>query len=159
MRSREPLPAAWVDPLVESDLDAVVEIAREAFSNPWTREAFRRELEHGRLSRNYVVRTRQERVAGFCSCWLVFDELHINTIAVRARLRGQGLASLLLRHVLADAAQAGARRATLEVRQSNEPALRLYRRFGFVVSGVRRQYYTDPVEDALMLGLDPIPPP
>jgi ribosomal-protein-alanine N-acetyltransferase len=90
-------------------------------------------------------------VAAFCACWVVFDELHINTIAVDARYRRRGLASALMTHLLAEAAAAGARRAFLEVRRSNEPAQRLYESLGFVVSGVRRNYYTQPEEDALIL--------
>jgi ribosomal-protein-alanine N-acetyltransferase len=83
--------------------------------------------------------------------WIIFDELHINTLAVHPDRRRQGLASLLLTHVLDDAVRRGAEKATLEVRRSNEGALRLYERFGFEVGGVRKEYYRQPVEDALIL--------
>jgi ribosomal-protein-alanine N-acetyltransferase len=83
--------------------------------------------------------------------WIIFDELHINTLAVHPGLRRQGLASLLLRHVLEDAVRRGADKATLEVRRSNEGARKLYERFGFEVGGVRKEYYRQPVEDALIL--------
>ena len=96
---------------------------------------------------------RQYRVAAFCACWLVYDELHINTIAVDARLRRQGLATALMSRLLADAAAQGARRTYLEVRRSNLPAQRLYESLGFTVAAVRRSYYSHPEEDALVLSL------
>jgi ribosomal-protein-alanine N-acetyltransferase len=87
----------------------------------------------------------------FCGCWFIADELHINTLAVRAELRRRGLATRLLRFVLAGAAAAGLTHATLEVRRSNDAALKLYERFGFDIRGIRRNYYQRPVEDALIL--------
>jgi ribosomal-protein-alanine N-acetyltransferase len=89
-------------------------------------------------------------VAAFCTCWLIVDELHINTIAVDPARRRAGLASKLMHYVLAEAARSGARRATLEVRASNGPARRLYAKLGFVESGLRRNYYTHPDEDAIV---------
>lgn len=137
----------------DEDLDAVAALEADAFSNPWTREMLARELRQSDVARVYVLRAMGKRVAAFCACWLVFDELHINTIAVDPSLRRQGLAVRLMHHVLADAAREGAEQATLEVRRSNEPALELYRRLGFVVEAVRPRYYTSPEEDALILWL------
>jgi ribosomal-protein-alanine N-acetyltransferase len=82
---------------------------------------------------------------------MVFDELHINSLAVADAWRRRGLARALLRHVLADAAKAGARSATLEVRRSNEAARGLYEGLGFRVEGERPGYYQEPREDALIL--------
>ena len=135
----------------EEDLDAVVALEADAFTNPWSRETLERELRQSDVTRVYVLRALGKRVAAFCACWLIFDELHINTVAVDPALRRLGLAVQLMEHVLADAAQHGAERATLEVRRSNEPALRLYLRLGFTVEAVRPSYYTSPVEDALIL--------
>ena len=87
----------------------------------------------------------------YCACWIVFDELHINSVAVDATRRRLGIARRLLEYVLAEAAAGGARGATLEVRQSNEAARKLYEGLGFRVEGVRRNYYQDPKEDALIL--------
>jgi ribosomal-protein-alanine N-acetyltransferase len=84
----------------------------------------------------------------------VFDEIHINNVALRPHYRGRGIGTALLRHVLAEGRQLGARRATLEVRASNEAACRLYQRLGFYVAATRRNYYTNPVEDALILWRD-----
>jgi [ribosomal protein S18]-alanine N-acetyltransferase len=136
-----------------ADLDAVAALEAATFTNPWTREMLDRELQQSDVARVYVVRLPGCPVAAFCACWLVFDELHINTIAVDVRHRRKGLASALMRHLLADAAASGARRTFLEVRRSNEPAQRLYESLGFVVSGERRNYYTQPEEDALILSL------
>jgi ribosomal-protein-alanine N-acetyltransferase len=96
-------------------------------------------------------------VTGFCAFWLVFDEIHINNLALRPGYRGQGYGTALLHHVLLEARRLGARRATLEVRAGNAGALRLYERLGFYVAGTRRNYYTNPVEDALILWRDDDP--
>lgn len=135
----------------EDDLDAVAALEAASFSNPWTREMLARELRQSDVARVYVLRTPRHPVAAFCACWLIFDELHINTIAVEATLRRQGLARRLLAHVFDEAAASGVQRATLEVRQSNEAALRLYQGLGFTVAAVRRGYYHQPAEDALIL--------
>ncbi|HSL20692.1 MAG TPA: ribosomal protein S18-alanine N-acetyltransferase [Vicinamibacterales bacterium] len=141
-----------IEPVVpERDLDDIAEIARASFSNPWTRDMFARELEQQLLSRSYVLRAADDRVAAFCTCWLVVDELHINTMAVRPEFRRQGLGRRLLEHVLADAARQGATRATLEVRRSNAAAIALYEAFGFAVEASRKDYYPNPPEDALIL--------
>jgi [ribosomal protein S18]-alanine N-acetyltransferase len=143
----------------DRDLDAVMAIEEDSFTNPWTRQMFEWDVRNTEVTHVYVGRTSEATVAAFCSCWLVFDELHIHSLAVRRDLRRQGLASALLRGVLADASRLGARRATLEVRQSNEPALKLYEKMGFTVSGSRPNYYTQPDEDALILWLDRLPHP
>jgi len=87
----------------------------------------------------------------------VLDELHINNLAVMPAHRRAGVATALLSGVLGDGARLGAKRATLEVRHSNVAAQRLYERFGFTVAGVRRKYYTNPVEDALVLWKEGLP--
>ncbi|MDE3156776.1 MAG: ribosomal protein S18-alanine N-acetyltransferase [Acidobacteriota bacterium] len=133
------------------DLDAVLAIEQASFTNPWTREMYLSEFAHSRVSHFYVVRDDEGEVAGFCSIWLVVDELHINNVAIRPESRGRGWGAALVTHVLREGARLGARRATLEVRRSNEAARRLYRRLGFELVGTRRNYYTHPVEDALIL--------
>ena len=135
----------------DEDLDAVASLEAASFINPWTREMLARELSQNELARVYVVRMPGERVAAFCACWIIVDELHINTIAVREDLRRRGLATALMHHVLEDAQRQGASRATLEVRRSNEAAQCLYEALGFRLAGVRPGYYTQPDEDALIL--------
>jgi ribosomal-protein-alanine N-acetyltransferase len=138
----------------EVDLDAVAALEADAFTNPWTRDMLQRELRQSEVARVYVLRLPGQPVAAFCTCWVIYDELHINTIAVDRSRRRQGLATALMRYVLEDAARGGAVRATLEVRRSNDAAQQLYQRLGFQVSAVRHRYYTQPEEDALILWLD-----
>jgi len=135
----------------DADLEGVLEVEHESFTNPWTRDMYAWELQNKNVCHIYVVRTPDCRVAGFCSFWLVFDEIHINNVAVRPQFRQRGIGTALLGHVLTEARTLGARRATLEVRASNEGARRLYERLGFYVAGTRRNYYSNPVEDALIL--------
>ena len=135
-------------------IDEVLAIEESSFTSPWTRTMYLAELENTGVSYCYLARDAQGRAVGFCSFWRVLDELHINNIAVLAEFRRAGIATALLTHVLAEGARLGARRATLEVRRSNEPARSLYERFGFIVAGVRQGYYTKPVEDALVLWRD-----
>ena len=135
----------------DADLDGVLEVEGESFTNPWTRDMYAWELQNKSVCHIYVVRMDDCRVAGFCAFWLVFDEVHINNVAMRPQFRQQGIGTALLQHVLAEARTLGARRATLEVRASNDGARRLYERLGFYVAGTRRNYYSNPVEDALIL--------
>jgi len=148
-------PRYWIDRLDgEEDLSGVLAVEEETFTNPWTRDMYAWELQNRTVCHIYVVRTPDCAVAGFCAFWLVVDEIHINNVAVRAQFRGHGIGTALLRHVLAEARQLGAKRATLEVRASNDSARRLYERIGFYVAATRRNYYTNPVEDALILWRD-----
>ena len=154
---RDPKTLSWVIERVETaqDLDAVLEVEATSFTNPWTREMYLREMENPRVSYIHVLRIRggadEGTVAGFCSFWRVFDELHINNLAIKPEYRGCGMGTALLEHAMGVAARLGARRATLEVRRSNDAARRIYERLGFEFAGVRRNYYTNPTEDALML--------
>src|SRR5882672_10688950 len=143
----------WViEPLtLLSDLDTILEIEHSSFVNPWSRDMYLAELENRGVSYCFLARDAAGHVVGFCSFWRVLDELHINNLAVKPEFRRTGVATALLRHVLREGGSMGAQRATLEVRRSNDPARLLYERFGFSVAGVRRAYYTKPVEDALVL--------
>ncbi len=145
----------WVvDRLVpERDMDDLVDLLESAFVKPWTREMLERELLQPDVSRILVMRMGSRLIA-FCACWLVGDELHINNLAVSHDARRRGAATRLLEVTLREAVRLGITRATLEVRRSNEAARRLYERLGFSVTGVRRQYYRTPVEDALILWRD-----
>lgn len=135
----------------EDDFAAVAALEAACFRSPWTREMRMRELRDSDVARVYLLRTPHQRVTAFCACWFLVDELHINTIAVDPARRREGLALKLVQHVCRDAAAAGARRATLEVRRSNVAARRLYERLGFTVEAVRPRYYSEPDEDGLIL--------
>lgn len=152
--------ASWaIEPLTHNDIDDVLALEEVAFTNPWTRAMYLAELENRGVSYCFLARDSARRPAGFCSFWRVLDELHINNLAVLPELRRTGIGSMLLEFVLRKGGALGARRATLEVRRSNEPARLLYERFGFSVAGVRAAYYSKPVEDALVLWLDDLQNP
>lgn len=144
----------------DADVDAIVGLEAESFTNPWSREALVWELRNSDVTWVHLLRDDRARVLAFSVCWVIFDELHINTLAVAPAARRTGLATALLRQVMAEASAAGATRATLEVRASNSAALGLYARLGFRVEAERPRYYTNPEEDALILwrrGLDTSP--
>jgi ribosomal-protein-alanine N-acetyltransferase len=144
-----------IQPLTSpDDIDDILRIESISFTNPWTREMYLSELEHRNVAFFYIARDAVGEAVGFCSFWIVLDELHINNLAVLPEHRRSGVGSALLSRVLADGAARGAHRATLEVRASNTAALQLYERFGFRTTAVRRGYYTKPDEDALVLWRD-----
>lgn len=149
---------AFTEITAPEHLDAVLAIEDASFFNPWTREMHVADLANRDVSHLVLARAEGVPVA-FCSFWIVLDELHVNNLAVHPDHRRAGIGSQLLAHVCAEAVRLGATRATLEVRRSNEPAIRLYTRWGFLVSGVRKGYYAEPVEDALILWRDPLPRP
>ncbi len=152
MGVHESLPPGWsVDTMEERDLDDVLAIEVASFTSPWTRQMFQAELQNVGVSYGYVLRTPGWSVVAFCTIWVVLDEIHINNVAVRCECRGGGVGRVLLEFVLRLGAGLGARRATLEVRRSNLAALKLYERLGFAIAGARKNYYANPVEDALIL--------
>ena len=134
-----------------ADLDGVMELEEASFNNPTTRDWYERELERPEVCFIYLLRTPDVPVAAFCAFWLVVDQAHINNLAVRPEMRRQGLGSQLIHAIVKEAGQLGAASLTLEVRESNVAARRLYEHAGFTVHSVRKSYYTNPVEDALVL--------
>jgi len=141
-----------IEPMTTAEqIDAVIAIESASFTNPWTREMYLAELENRDVSACLLARDEAGAILGFCSFWRVVDELHINNLAVLPYARRRGIATRLLERTLERGRDLGVRRATLEVRRSNQAARLLYERFGFTVAGVRRAYYTKPVEDALIL--------
>jgi len=141
-----------IEPVTSAaQVDDVLAIEEASFTNPWTREMYLTELQNLGVSFCFLARHDDGRAVGFCSVWRVVDELHINNLAVLPAYRRTGIGRILLQHVLEHGAGLGARRATLEVRRSNEAARLLYEHFGFAVAGVRPSYYSKPVEDALVL--------
>ena len=135
-------------------IPSVLEIEAASFTSPWTREMYLSELENRNVSYCFLASFDNGPAIGFCSFWRVLDELHINNLAVLPDFRHRGVGAELLAFVLNEGARLGALRATLEVRRSNTPALMLYERYGFTVAGIRRDYYTNPQEDALILWKD-----
>jgi ribosomal-protein-alanine N-acetyltransferase len=143
-----------IDPGATADIDAIVALEAASFTNPWPRETIVWELRNSDVTRIYLLRDAAGAIVAFCACWVIFDELHINTLAVAPAERRKGLATLLLEHVMTETSKEGARKATLEVRASNQAALVLYTRLGFRIKATRQGYYTNPDEDALILWLE-----
>jgi ribosomal-protein-alanine N-acetyltransferase len=139
-----------------NDIGTIVEIERESFTAPWSEEAFRIELMQN-LFAKYMIMELEGTIIGYGGMWLIIDEAHITNIAVREQHRGLGYGKKLLREMMRTALWLGARRMTLEVRVSNERAQALYRKMGFYPSGVRPAYYSDNMEDALIMWADLVP--
>ncbi len=136
-------------------MPAVLAIERVSFPNPWHESTFRGEIQNRSLSFPLVmVQTEDNQVVGYIIFWQIGDEVQVNNIAIHPDFRRRGLGETLLRHALARAKQQGANYVSLEVRQSNFAAQALYRKLGFQSLGVRRFYYSNPAEDAIVMGLD-----
>jgi ribosomal-protein-alanine N-acetyltransferase len=133
-----------------TDVPDIVAIEREAFTTPWTAEAFINELTHNHFA-HYIVMEDHTGIIGYGGMWTIIDEAHVTNIAVRHDRRGLGLGEKLLQHQIAAAIECGMKRMTLEVRVSNERAQRLYERLGFEPAGIRPGYYSDNNEDALIM--------
>lgn len=138
-------------PVTAADRDAVLALEAACFSSSWAPAALT-EMFDSAVSRIHVARLGQAGIVAFCASWAIEDELHINWLAVHPSYRRRGIAQTLLRETFRET---GARRATLEVRRSNEAAAALYAKLGFQVTSVRPRYYKNPEEDALILWLNP----
>ena len=133
------------------DIDGLVELETLSFQRPWSRQMLIDELSKVSVSEAFVVRLNQDSLVGYCSWRLIEGELYLNNLAIHPEHRRQGLARLLLMHLTQDATSRGVRSIMLEVRSSNAAALKLYGRMGFKRVGRRPDYYTNPVEDAVLL--------
>jgi len=150
-------PELEIGPMRAEDLDAVDEIERHSFKNPWPAKVFAEELERD-WARVDVARERG-RLVGFVDYWLVHDEIHLLAIATHPDVRRRGIGGLLLEHLLALGRARGSALVTLEVRRSNRPAIAMYERAGFAIVGVRPRYYSEDSEDALVMTLQLAPAP
>ena len=157
----------------EPDIATVQEIEREIFATPWPRNAYYRELA-SRSSAHYVV-LRQEgilespvqriaseldpTIVGYGGMWRMYDEAHVTTIGVRRELHHRGYGRIIFAGLIQSAYDMGAKWVTLEVRTSNENAMKMYEGFSFKVIGRRKGYYTDNGEDAIVMWSDSIHSP
>lgn len=140
-------------PLAHADLARVVEIERHTFSDPWSRSAFADTMARDEV-RGFALDDRHGRLVGYGLCVLAGDEGEILNLAVDPVARRAGAGRRLVGAMLDWLRSGGAAKVYLEVRQSNEPAIGLYRSLGFAALGARRGYYTHPREDAVTMGLD-----
>ena len=135
--------------LLPEDAEAVANIERESFPTPWSREDFWREASNDFAC--YIVALEDTDIIGFGGCWISFEEAQVTNIALTSAQRGRGLGKALMARLMRAAAARGAERMTLEVRPSNTPALRLYGGLGFAAVGIRKKYYQDNDEDAILM--------
>lgn len=138
--------------MAENDLEDILLIERASFPTPWSRGIFLGEMEHPFC--HSLVALVEEQIVGYICFAVVYDEIHLRNLAVHRDWKRQGVASKLLSRMIAISALEGAQYGTLEVRRSNRAALELYKRFGFVVEGIRPFYYSDTSEDALIMWAD-----
>jgi ribosomal-protein-alanine N-acetyltransferase len=138
------------------DLEDVLEIEGLSFATPWSRNSFLYELLENERAIYLVARNQFNKVIGYIGMWVVFDEGHITNLAAHPSYRRQGVGKALMEHLIAVARDNDVKNLTLEVRRSNLSAQELYQKIGFVHMGVRRKYYLDNKEDALIMWKGPI---
>jgi ribosomal-protein-alanine N-acetyltransferase len=134
----------------EEDIDQILEVEHASFTTPWSREAFYNEIYNNKFA-VYIVLEENEKIIGYCGAWIVIDEAHVTNIAVLPDYRGKKLGEALLRKMMSIASVMGASSMTLEVRVTNHVAQSLYRKLGFQNGGIRKNYYSDNQEDALVM--------
>lgn len=135
--------------MVPDDADAVELVEKACFAIPWSRESFWREAANENTS--YTLALDGTRVIGYAGCWISFEEAQITNVAILPAYRGQGVGTRLMAAVIEAVKARGVTAMTLEVRPSNAPARALYARYGFEEAGVRRGYYHDNGEDAIIM--------
>ena len=143
----------------ESDIDEITRLDQLCFSAPWSWESFRQEIMENGLALYLVAELPQSlELVGYAGIWAILDEGHITNVAVHPGYRRRHIGEALVKVLLEEASTSGIRQFTLEARVSNEPAIRLYRKFGFREAGVRKGYYEDNNEDALIMWAEaPVP--
>lgn len=132
------------------DIDGVWAVESQVFNNPWSRSAFVDEMTDNDLA-HYLVLEDQGMIAGYAGMWIVVDEAHVTNIALLPDYQRQGLGEKLVRELIKTARERYAVMMTLEVRPSNTVAQSLYSKLGFLPQGIRRAYYSDNQEDALIM--------
>lgn len=131
-------------------IDGIVTIENMSFKTPWTRDAFAYEFTRNKCAR-YIVILSDGMVAAYGGMWLMIDEAHITNIAVHPEFRGAGIGNLLVENMVKLAKDEGASAMTLEVRRNNIPAINLYKKYGFIEAAIRKGYYQDTKEDAIIM--------
>lgn len=134
----------------ENDIDAVLEVDKASFPTAWTREIYELEINENKHA-HYFVATVAEQIVGFVGIWIVHDDAQITNIAVHPQFRGNKIGERLFSFAMTYAIQQGALRLSLEVRVSNIVAQKMYRKFGLVPGGIRKNYYPDNNEDAIVM--------
>ena len=139
-----------IAPMTVDDIPIVLHIESLSFQSAWPANAFANELRDNKLA-HYFVGRLDGRIVAYGGIWVILEDSHVTTIAVHPDMRGKRLGEELLVHLLDEAIERGASWITLEVRETNDVAQRLYRKYGFTVVSTRRGYYSDNNESALVM--------
>ncbi len=136
-------------PFEKQYVDSILLIENECFADPWSRDSIEKELENSFA--RYVVIKKNNAVVGYGGMWLILDEAHITNIAVLEAFRRTGIGKLLVIALIEICKKENITSLTLEVRKSNIAAQRLYTKFGFIPEGIRKGYYANNNEDAIIM--------
>lgn len=139
-----------IQPMMTSDIPAVTRIERTSFTTVWPSDAFYNELSTNKLA-HYFVGRFDDRVVAYGGIWVILEDSHVTTLAVDPEYRGRRFGEVLLLRLIDEAIERGAAWITLEVRESNIVAQRLYRKYGFTTVTMRSGYYSDDNESALIM--------
>lgn len=150
-RVLKPITALRYRPMTLDDLDDVLEVERSSFPSPWTPDLFVNEFTNPRSVRRVAVRHPENRLVGFMIYWVILDEGHLMNIAIDPACRCRGAATFMLENMFAECSKRKIRSVTLEVRRGNSAALQLYDKFGFKLIGLRKNYYVEEGEDAVLM--------
>lgn len=142
---------AEIHKLKESFLGEIDLIEQDSFKEPWSKEAYEKEITNPLA--NYRVITVNDEVVAYGGFWKIIDEADINNIAVKKEYRGKGYGKMLMNALIEDAKKQNIKAMTLEVRVTNKSAIALYKKLGFKEAGIRKKYYSDN-EDALIMWLE-----
>jgi [ribosomal protein S18]-alanine N-acetyltransferase len=140
-----------IEPLRRRHVPAVARLEKLVSTNPWSAELFRGELALPEATRAYRVARIGGRLVGYGGLMFVVDEAHVTTLSVHPDRQGERIGTRLLAVLVREALRRGTKALTLEVRAGNEPAKALYQRFGFAPAGIRKNYYAEVGEDALIM--------
>lgn len=135
--------------MTKDDIDDVYKVEEDCFVDPWSKEAIRQELKNN-LAR-YIVAEIDGKVVGYVGVWFVLDEGHITNIAVHSDYRGNKIGDKLIKELVGLCKENNMSAITLEVRVSNIVAQNLYKKYGFKIGGIRKEYYSDNKEDAMIM--------
>lgn len=136
------------------DIEAMTALDAICFTSPWSRASFEAELTTNRLAWYLVAEDQTGKLIGYAGLWAIEDEGHITNVAVHPDYRRKHLGSILVDTLIGETKNEGLKRFTLEVRASNQAAISLYEKFDFVSAGVRKGYYEDNNEDAIIMWLE-----
>lgn len=140
--------------MVEADLDEVYIIEKETFADPWSKASFLNSISD--KNNHYLVAVIDGNVTGYCGYYGVVGEGYIYNVAVKESFRRQGIGYMMLEELILQAVGRGITSLTLEVRRSNASAIYLYKKLGFIEAGIRKDFYTKPLEDAIIMWRSPI---